>query len=120
MRYIIESFGYRHEYRPQSDIIFDARCIANPHNVNALQAKTGQHSAVRDWLLGQPSFGFAYTMLKKEVDKKAEKSTKRIASIAIGCYGGRHRSVALAEFLGANLHKAGHEVVIKHNELKRE
>jgi len=117
------SFGYRYGLPVDADLVFDARCLPNPHFVEALRPFTGLAEGVRDYVLGseesrafldrvQSFLAFAVPLYVRE--------GKAYLTIAIGCTGGRHRSVVLAEELGARLRAAGHEASVRHRDIERE
>jgi len=102
----------------------DVRFLPNPHWVDDLRPLTGQHPAVRDYVLGQPGaaeFVDAYHRLLNLVVDGYRREGKRYMTVAIGCTGGKHRSVAIAEalkqLLGGNPQLA---VRVLHRDLGRE
>ena len=83
-------------------MVMDVRFLPNPHWVDELRPLTGQHPAVRDYVLGQPGAGEfldAYHRLLNLVVDGYRREGKRYMTVAIGCTGGKHRSVAIAEAL---------------------
>lgn len=109
----IHTFSYKTDPIPGNcATIFDARVIDNPHKIESLAPKTGLNPEVAEWLLARPSFLQAYKDIRREVDKVQSSDT---ISIAIGCYGGRHRSVALAEYLAKQLRGDGYSVNVQYN-----
>jgi UPF0042 nucleotide-binding protein len=105
------SFSYRNGHPPSADgwLVMDCRRMRNPHNVPALRDLNGTDSAVQDYVRNDPAF----TMLLDEAIREAAYGGK----IAFGCYGGRHRSVAMAEMTTAALRAAGYEVEKEHQAL---
>jgi len=117
------SFGYRHGLPVDADLVFDARCLPNPHFVEALQPLTGLAPQVVEYVLG-------FAQARDFVERIASFLTatfplyvqegKAYLTIAIGCTGGRHRSVVLVEELARRLRGAGHEVSVRHRDVERE
>jgi len=116
------SFGYKHGLPVDADLIFDARCLPNPHFVDALRPLTGREPQVVEFVLGfsqargfveriQEFLGFTLPLYVQE--------GKAYLTIAVGCTGGRHRSVVLAEELARLLREAGHEVSVRHRDVDR-
>ncbi|WP_299558813.1 RNase adapter RapZ [uncultured Mycolicibacterium sp.] len=120
----VESFGYKYGLPMDADTVMDVRFLPNPHWVDALRPHTGQHPAVRDYVLGQPGaaeFLDTYHRLLGLVIDGYRREGKRYMTVAIGCTGGKHRSVAIAEALAARL--AGDPdltVHVLHRDLGRE
>jgi UPF0042 nucleotide-binding protein len=115
------SFGYKYGLPVDADIVADCRFLPNPHWVTELAPMTGQDAPVRDYVLSQPGaeeFIRHYTELLGVVLPGYEREGKRFVTFAVGCTGGMHRSVAVAEELAARL--AGPEVQVVHRDLGRE
>ncbi|MDR0849286.1 MAG: RNase adapter RapZ [Propionibacteriaceae bacterium] len=119
----VMSFGFKNGVPLDADIVLDMRFLPNPHWVPELRQQTGQSRAVSTYVLG---FEMAQTFLAQ-----AEKllSTvflgyveegKRNVLVGVGCTGGKHRSVAMAEELGARLRAAGYGASVLHRDLGRE
>jgi UPF0042 nucleotide-binding protein len=118
------SFGFKYGLPADADMVADARFIANPHWQESLRAKTGNDSEVADYVLSQPGvkdFEESYLATLKIVLAGYRKENKRFATIAIGCTGGKHRSVALTNEIAARLAKdAEIRVAVSHRDLGRE
>ena len=102
----VESFGFKYGLPMDADMVMDVRFLPNPHWVDELRPHTGQHPAVRDYVLGQPGaerFLETYHELLGLVVDGYRREGKRYMTVAIGCTGGKHRSVAMAEALAALL-----------------
>jgi RNase adapter protein RapZ len=102
----VESFGFKYGLPMDADMVVDVRFLPNPHWIDELRPHTGQHPAVRDYVLGQPGaqrFLDTYHDLLGLVMDGYRREGKRYMTIAIGCTGGKHRSVAMAEALTAQL-----------------
>jgi len=118
------SFGYKYGIPADADMVADARFIANPHWQESLRAKTGNDSEVADYVLSQPGvkdFEESYLATLRVVLAGYRRENKRFATIAIGCTGGKHRSVALTNEIAARLAEdADIRVAISHRDLGRE
>ena len=118
------SFGYKYGIPADADMVADARFIANPHWQESLRAKTGNDIEVSDYVLSQPGvkdFEESYLETLKIVLAGYQRENKRFATIAIGCTGGKHRSVALTNEIAARLAEdADIRVAISHRDLGRE
>lgn len=120
----VESFGYKYGLPMDADMVMDVRFLPNPHWVDELRPHTGQHPAVRDYVLGRPGaaeFLDTYHRLLALVVDGYRREGKRYMTVAIGCTGGKHRSVAIAEALAAVLDPdAQLSVRVLHRDLGRE
>jgi len=120
----VESFGFKYGLPMDADMVVDVRFLPNPHWVDELRPLTGQHRDVRDYVLGQPGaqqFLDTYHGLLGLVLEGYRREGKRYMTIAVGCTGGKHRSVAIAEALTAQL--SADEAVsarVLHRDLGRE
>src|SRR6201990_1135788 len=98
----VESFGFKYGLPMDADTVMDVRFLPNPHWVDELRPHTGQHPAVRDFVLSQTGaaeFLDTYHRLLDLVIDGYRREGKRYMTVAIGCTGGKHRSVAIAEGL---------------------
>ena len=121
LRLNIVSFGYKYGLPVDADLVADCRFLPNPHWVPELRSFTGLDAAVRDYVLGQPAAGAfldAYMSVLEVSLTGFEREGKRYVTLAIGCTGGKHRSVAIAEQLAARL--TGRDVTVSHRDLGRE
>ncbi|WP_168214885.1 RNase adapter RapZ [Mycolicibacterium sp. ELW1] len=120
----VESFGFKYGLPMDSDMVMDVRFLPNPHWVDELRPHSGQHPAVRDYVLGQPGateFLQTYHQLLRLVVEGYSREGKRYMTVAIGCTGGKHRSVAMAEALAGLLeHNESLTVRVLHRDLGRE
>lgn len=118
----VMSFGFKHGLPPELDLCFDVRFLPNPYFIEQLRPHTGLDEDVRRFVLEQED---SQVFLAKLADMTAfllprfQHEGKAYVTVAIGCTGGRHRSVALAEQLGAQLREAGHRVRIVHRDVDR-
>jgi UPF0042 nucleotide-binding protein len=121
LRLNIISFGYKYGLPVDADLVADCRFLPNPHWVPELRPLSGLDEPVRDYVLGRPgasAFLAAYLAVLEVSLPGFEREGKRYVTLAIGCTGGKHRSVAMAEQLAARL--AGRDVTVSHRDLGRE
>ncbi|HKF73580.1 MAG TPA: RNase adapter RapZ [Stellaceae bacterium] len=114
------SFSYRHGLPRDADIVFDARFLRNPHYVPVLEPQSGLDPEVGAYIAADPDFPTFFRDLGGLVDSllpRFEREGKSYLTIAIGCTGGRHRSVYLAERLAAWLCERGRAVSVRHRDL---
>jgi UPF0042 nucleotide-binding protein len=106
-----------------ADLVVDCRFLPNPHWIPSLRAHTGQDEDVRDYVLSQPGAGEFLKGYEDLVGLLADgylREGKRYALLAVGCTGGKHRSVAMSEELGRLLGLRGIDVLVHHRDLGRE
>lgn len=124
VRLNLMSFGFKYGTPSDADLIADGRFLPNPFWVPELRQKTGMDSAVSEYVLSQPGaqeFIERYASALEPVLAGFQRENKRHATIAIGCTGGKHRSVALTEELATRLEKIpGVVVKVKHRDFGRE
>jgi UPF0042 nucleotide-binding protein len=121
LRLNIVSFGYKYGLPVDADLVADCRFLPNPHWVPELRPLSGLDASVRDYVLGQPAataFVAAYLAVLDVSLPGFEREGKRFVTLAVGCTGGKHRSVAIAEQLATRL--AGRDVTVSHRDLGRE
>ncbi|WP_322766494.1 MULTISPECIES: RNase adapter RapZ [unclassified Frankia] len=119
----VVSFGYKYGLPLDADLVADCRFLPNPHWVEALRPFTGRDPDVRDYVLAQPGameFINQYAVLLRLVGEGYVREGKRYLTLAIGCTGGKHRSVAMAEQLASRLAGDGVGVRVVHRDLGRE
>lgn len=117
----IVSFGFRYGIPVDADLVFDLRYLPNPHFVPELRPKTGLDGPVADFVLAQPDaqeLREDLTALLRKLLPRYEREGKAYLTVAVGCTGGRHRSVAMAEELGRGLRDA-HEVTVAHRDIAK-
>jgi UPF0042 nucleotide-binding protein len=118
----VVSFGFKYGLPLDVDLVLDCRFLPNPHWVDELRPKTGLDPAVRDFVLGNPE---AEEFVRRVDDLLTfllpayAKEGKSYLSIAIGCTGGRHRSVALAEEFARRLTEIGFAPGVHHRDIGR-
>jgi UPF0042 nucleotide-binding protein len=120
MQIVIISFGYKYGLPLDSDLVFDTRFLPNPFYVDRLRDRKGNTRSVREFVLSAPETGEFIRELVRFTDfmiPRFVKEGKSTLTIAIGCTGGRHRSVVIAEELRARLKRTGGEVKIYHRDL---
>ena len=120
----ILSFGFKYGLPADADLVVDARFIANPHWQEELRAKTGNDEEVSKYVMAQPGvegFVASYTDAIKHVLAGYRTENKRFATLAIGCTGGKHRSVALANKIADILATEDDmRISVSHRDLGRE
>jgi UPF0042 nucleotide-binding protein len=118
----IESFGYKYGLPLDADIIMDVRFLPNPHWEDALRPLTGHDPAVRDFVLERShasQFLDEFEAMMVTLVPAYEAEGKSYLTIAMGCTGGRHRSVAVAEDLAARLRARGIAATTGHRDIAR-
>ena len=119
---LIQSFGFRYGIPPGSDLVMDVRFLPNPHFIPELSKQTGLDPAVKSFVLGQKvcrEFLAQFQELLQFLLPLYHQEGKSYLTISIGCTGGQHRSVALAEALGPVLAGEGITLKISHRDLDR-
>ncbi len=123
MNISIVSFGYKHGLPPESDLLFDTRFLPNPFFVDGLRGRSGLDQEVRAYLEAIPEyleFHRRIVELMTFLIPQYIREGKSYLTVAIGCTGGRHRSVAMAEAISASLHDGGYAVKASHRDLEKE
>nr|WP_088036807.1 RNase adapter RapZ [Evansella clarkii] len=116
------SFGYKHGIPIDADLVFDVRFLPNPHYVDHLRPKTGMESEVSEYVLKwseTQQFIEKLDDLLKYMLPNYKREGKRQLIVAIGCTGGKHRSVTLAEYFKATLAKEGYYTVVSHRDVEK-
>ena len=117
------SFGYKFGVPHDVDLLFDVRFLANPHFVPELKPKTGSDPAVAAYIEKDPETGRFLARLGEFLDYLLplyEREQKSYLSLGVGCTGGRHRSVYVAERVAAMLKERGYPVRVSHRDATRE
>lgn len=120
MRVDVTSFGFKRGIPRVADLLFDVRFLPNPHWIAELRPKTGLDEDVREYVFSHEE---ATTFLSKVTDlldfliPEYEAEGKSYVTIGIGCTGGKHRSVAMAEAIGSHLSQRGFETVVHHRDM---
>jgi UPF0042 nucleotide-binding protein len=119
----VVSFGFKYGIPVDADFVADMRFLPNPHWVPELRPHTGRESVVADYVLSQKGaedFLDRFVPLLLDVSKGYLREGKRFMTVAVGCTGGKHRSVAMAEEITARLLLDGLDARAAHRDLGRE
>jgi UPF0042 nucleotide-binding protein len=123
LKVTVISFGFKYGIPVDADYVADMRFLPNPYWVPQLRGQTGRSSEVSDYVLeqdGAREFVDSYVELLAGVAKGYLREGKRFMSVAIGCTGGKHRSVAMTEEIVRQMRGSGHDVSPVHRDLGRE
>ena len=118
----VTSFGFKYGQPKEADIVFDVRCLPNPFYIPELKNKTGLDKEVVEYIM---QFEEAHGLLQRMEDLVGYalplyvKEGKSQLTIAVGCTGGKHRSIAFAEMLAAFVKKLGYHPVVEHRDVQR-
>lgn len=116
----VVSFGYKYGVPMDADIVFDVRFLPNPFYTPELRDLTGLDQPVSEYVFGYPQTGQFVSdfhgLLSKLIPAYGEEGKARL-TVAIGCTGGQHRSVAIAEEMGRLLEDEGYDVGIRHRDI---
>jgi UPF0042 nucleotide-binding protein len=118
---LFESFAYKRGVPADADFVFDARCLPNPHWDARVRPLSGRDAAVREWLEGKPEVGQYLQQVGDFLGAwlpRFEADNRSYVTICIGCTGGRHRSVYLAERLAERFRATREQVMTFHRELE--
>ena len=116
----VTSFSYRRGLPRQADLVFDVRFLANPHYEETLRSRTGRDPGVAAYITKDPAFGPFFENLSAlllSLLPHYGREGKTYLTIAVGCTGGRHRSVFIAEKLAALLEDDGRAVTLRHRDI---
>ena len=119
----VTSFAYRHGLPHEADLVFDVRFLQNPHYVDELRPQSGLDKPVGDFIEQDPDLEEYFrhlTQLLEPLLPRFDAEGKSYLTIAVGCTGGKHRSVYTAERLGAWLAEKGERVSVNHRDLKQD
>jgi UPF0042 nucleotide-binding protein len=123
LRVTVLSFGFKYGLPPDADFVVDARFLPNPYWVPDLREHTGREPEVSRYVLGQRGAITFVETLSRLLNATApgfEREGKRYVTVAVGCTGGKHRSVAIAEELARRLREARMAASAQHRDLGRE
>lgn len=118
----ISSFGFKHGIPPESDLVFDVRCLPNPFYQEDLKPLSGLDKVVADYIF---RFENSRLLLEKLLDllsfllPRYMEEGRHTLNISVGCTGGRHRSVAMAKAMAEELEKQGFPVSLSHRDMER-
>lgn len=123
MQIHVMSFGFKYGVPNNADLMMDVRFLANPYFHPEMKAMDGESTRVRDFVMADPNsqrFLEKYLDLLDDLIPLYEKEGKAYLTIAIGCTGGHHRSVAIARAVFEHIRRHGAEVEISHRDIKRQ
>jgi len=123
MRVNIVSFGFKYGLPLDADHVVDVRFLANPYWITELRHLTGRDAPVRDYVLGLPGaveFVDRYVQALEPVFEGYLHEEKRYVTIAVGCTGGKHRSVAIGDAIASRLRERGQRVTVSARDVGKE
>lgn len=123
LKLTVMSFGFKYGLPLDADHVLDVRFLANPYWVSELRHLTGRDEPVAKYVLEQPGardFAINYAKLLAPMIRGYVNELKPFTTIAVGCTGGKHRSVAMTELIAATLRNEGFPVRVLHRDLGRE
>lgn len=118
----VSSFGYKYGVPPDANLMFDVRFLPNPFFVPDLKALSGHDDSVASYVLGQEEATAFIEQTKRMLDfllPRYEAEGKAYLTVAIGCTGGRHRSVAIAKTIAEHIRASGRRVLERHRDVDR-
>ena len=119
---VFESFGFKYGLPRDVDFVFDVRFLPNPHWIPALKPLTGLDPEVQKYLSSEPLVNKLEQQLTEFIGTwlpHLERNNRSYLTIAIGCTGGQHRSVYIAQQLAKNFSAERHNIQIHHREIIR-
>ena len=122
MKVILHSFGFKHGY-PEAEVVWDVRFLPNPYWVEELRSSSGLEQPVADYVLNNPTgrdFLEHLTPLLSFLLESHRAAGRREITLAVGCTGGRHRSVAVTDYLQKILARSEFELNVYHRDITRE
>ncbi|MGH7787791.1 MAG: RNase adapter RapZ, partial [Candidatus Binatia bacterium] len=122
MTVLLVSFGYKFGVPTDIDMVLDARFLANPFFVDELRARTGCDAAVASFVLERPETQEFLRLIEALLDfalPRYRREGRSYFTLAVGCTGGRHRSVVLVERLAQSLAGSGGRVQVQHRDMRR-
>lgn len=122
MAILFESFGFKHGVPVNADLVFDARCLPNPHWKPNLRPQTGQDLDVIEFLEEQPVVLEMYEDIQQFLDRwlpRYQANNRSYITIAVGCTGGQHRSVYLSERLKSHFSNQFDDVQVRHRDINK-
>ena len=118
----VVSFGFKHGLPIDADLVFDVRFLPNPYYVNSMREQTGDDPNVRDyvmkWPLTQQFLEKLWSLIDFTIPHYINEGKSQL-TVAIGCTGGRHRSVAIANYIGEKLKQRYPGVIVEHRDKDR-
>lgn len=119
---VFQSFGFKYGLPSDADYVFDVRFLPNPHWVPDLRPLTGLDAPIKSYLESHSEVMELKQQIQKFIEywlPMLEKNNRSYLTIAIGCTGGKHRSVYLTQQIGEYFAELGHQVQIRHNSLEK-
>ena len=117
---LFQSFGFKNGLPLDADLVFDVRCLPNPHYDPTLRPLTGLDTPVIEFIERQPAAGKMFDDIRRFIEEWLPcylADNRSYLTVAIGCTGGQHRSVYFAERLAAHFRPAHSQVLVRHREL---
>ena len=118
---VFESFGFKHGIPTDADYVFDVRFLPNPHWVPELKPLTGLDQGVKEYLSGHAEVNQLIYQIRNFIETwlpMLEKNNRSYLTVAIGCTGGQHRSVYIAQELAEHFRHEGHQIQVRHRTLE--
>lgn len=122
MQITLLTFGYKYGLPAEADLVFDLRFLPNPYFVEGMREQTGLQDEVRDYVLAAPEAGGFLQMFRQFAEFALplyEREGKAYLTVALGCTGGRHRSVCMAEAIAMRLRGRGWDVQLRHRDVEK-
>ncbi|MFM9913008.1 MAG: RNase adapter RapZ [Methylophilaceae bacterium] len=117
---LVESFGFKYGIPLDADMVYDVRCLPNPHYDHKLRPLTGRDAAVIKFLEKEPNVMEMWTDIRDYIEKWLPcfvRDNRSYLTVAIGCTGGQHRSVYFVERLADYFRTQGQQVLVRHRGL---
>ena len=117
------SFGFKYGLPVDADLVVDVRFLPNPYWIPELREQTGCDQEVKDYVLSQDdaaAFLDQYAAILRIIGAGYRRESKRYLTLAVGCTGGKHRSVVMAQELAQRLEADGVQTTVAHRDLGRE
>lgn len=118
----VNSFGFKYGLPLDADLVFDVRFLINPHYVDDLRPYDGRNQIIEEYVMRDPDSGLFLQKLYDLIDWSVPRyiaEGKAYLTVAIGCTGGRHRSVVVSEKLGQHLRDLGYRVLVQHRDVNK-
>lgn len=116
----VRSFGFKHGVPNDIDVVFDTRILPNPYNIEYLRGLTGRNEKIKEYVMKFPETEILISKLVSYLEFAIPfyiKEARTQLIVGIGCTGGKHRSVVVAEELATRLNDSGHKVQIEHRDI---
>lgn len=119
----VTSFGFKNGIPNDVDLVFDVRFLPNPYHVDSLREFTGKNEKIKEYVMKFPETGILITKIMDYLDfviPEYIKERRAQLIIGIGCTGGKHRSVVIAEEIAKRLIESGHRAQLAHRDIRKE